>query len=69
MDFDEYPLQVKARFYDCRINKTDLEFFFSRNDSRLYLKDEHITDLYDKALALGLEKEDAVAYACYSASC
>jgi len=61
----EYPLQVKARFYDCRISKTDLEFFFSRNDSRLYLKDEHITDLYDKALALGLEKEDAVAYACY----
>ena len=61
----EISSQIDFRFHDCRKKEIEVSCFFNKYDSRLYLKDESTTNLYNRALALGLDKDDAIAYASY----
>ena len=57
--------QIDFKFYDCRKIEKQSSYLFNQNDGKLYLKSDTFMKLYDKALALGLEKDDAIIYAAY----
>lgn len=59
------PLEFDVKLYECRNREIDASFFLNKDDHRFYLKDENVANLFNKALGLGLEKEDAIVYATY----
>ena len=59
------PLEFDVKLYECRNREIDASFFLNKDDHRFYLKDENTSTLFNKALSLGLDKDDAIVYASY----
>lgn len=62
---EKHPLEFNVRLYKCKNTVIDTSFFFNKDDNMFYLKDENTSTLFNKALGLGLDKDDAIVYATY----
>ena len=64
-DEEPIPSQINVRIIDCRTRQIDLSYLFSAEGHRMCRKEGKALELYKKAIAVGIEENDAASYATY----
>ena len=64
-DEEPIPSQINVRIIDCRTRQIDLSYLFSAEGHKMCRKEGKALELYKKAIAVGIEENDAASYATY----